>query len=444
MKLSEEASRLLSESLCDQLENIYAHGRPIPRELPVLPDFPKEGRGYRSLPELWSLVVAGSARLASPVMMGHMDTAPHPAAALSDAIVSALNNNLLFRELSPIASQIEEGLISLFVERLGLGDGWAGTFASGGSLANLTALFAACGGFAEPGGRDRVRIYVTDSIHASVKKAAAILGMTPGQVIIVASDEIGRMVPEVLDASLQGNGGCQNIVVGVLGSTIHGAVDPLDQIGKIAGKHGAWFHVDAIYGGALSLSSRNRSFLAGIDRADSVVLGPQKWMYVPRLSAMVLVKDRERFDRSLGVDLPYSATGETHRGKWGLQGSRRADAVTLWLTLQTVGLDGIAEMIDGSIAMAKDFYELLRSDEVFRSTHAPDLNLVCFKPRQKTGDEAMTRFHRELTETGGPWVSLSRWRGELLFRAVLLSPETREAELRALLKTLAQIIEQAR
>lgn len=443
MKLSKEVARLLTESLCDQVTEIYAPVSPIPANLPALPGLPDQGRGYESLPELWSLVVAGSSRLASSLMMGHMDTSPHPVAALSDAVVSALNNNLLFRELSPIASQIEEELVTLFIERLGLGEDWAGTFASGGSLANLTALFAACGGFAEPGERERTRVYVTDSIHASVKKSAAVLGMTPSQVIIVASDETGRMHPDALNECLNDNRNCQNIVVGVLGSTIHGAVDPLDELGTIARKHGAWFHVDAIYGGALAFSSRNRQFLKGIDRADSVVLGPQKWMYVPRLSAVVLIKGQDLFNRSLGVDLPYSATGEAHRGKWGLQGSRRADAVTLWLTLQTVGLDGIAEMVDNGIALTQKFYDLLQADDTFQPTHAPDLNLQCFKTRQGLGDEVMSKIHRALTEAGGPWVSLSRWRGELLFRSVLLSPDIGVADLQALLKSLAPLVIQA-
>ncbi|HJP22649.1 MAG TPA: hypothetical protein QF861_13935, partial [Alphaproteobacteria bacterium] len=89
MKFPSETAKLLSESLCAQIEDIYAPASPIPTDLPTLSDLPDEGRGYGALPDLWSLVAAGSTRLASPPMMGHMDTAPHPVAALSDAVVSA-------------------------------------------------------------------------------------------------------------------------------------------------------------------------------------------------------------------------------------------------------------------------------------------------------------------------------------------------------------------
>ena len=114
-----------------------------------------------ALPGLWQEIVERSTRRAEPTMLGHMDTAPHPVAALTDCVVSALNNNLLFRELSPFASQIEEGVIEAFAQRLGLPVSSTGTFCSGGAIANLTALVVACGGFENIESRDRVRLHVS-------------------------------------------------------------------------------------------------------------------------------------------------------------------------------------------------------------------------------------------------------------------------------------------
>ena len=440
MRLSKKTARRLALEMCEQFDEIYRPVGPIPTSLPELPEVPVEARGYDVLPELWSLVVAGSSRLASPLMMGHMDSAPHPAAALSDAIVSALNNNLLFRELSPIASGIEESLVELFVDALRLGRGWTGTFVSGGSLANLTALFAACGGFSDRQSRDQCRFYVTDSVHTSVMKAAAVLGIAPEHVIVVQSDATGRMSDGALDQCLAIRQGCRNIVVGMLGSTIHGAVDPLAGLGRTARRHGAWFHVDAIYGAALAFSRRNRRLLEGLNLADSMVLGPQKWMYVPRLSSVLLVKGQDRFDERLGMDLPYSATGEPHRGKWGLQGSRRADAVTLWLMLQVVGTRRVGELVDDSVELAGEFHRLLQSSHEFEPTHIPQLNLQCFRRRGGWLGSSAASMHRRLTERRGPWVSLSQWRGEFLFRSVLLSPGTGVAELETLLATLCDLV----
>jgi L-2,4-diaminobutyrate decarboxylase len=420
---------LLSTGLAPVLASLLSDSPPIPAERHDLPPINEFGQGADALPELWRMVAAGSAKLGSGLMMGHMDTGPHPIAVMSDALVSALNNNLLFRELSPVASRIEEAMIDHFIARFDLAGSWAGTFVSGGSIANLTALFAACGGFADLGDRQDTRIFIPAHAHASIKKSAAVLGIAPSQVAVLPGDAVGKPDPAALDALLASDTSRRRIVVAIAGSTIHGAMDPLADIATVAKRHGAWLHVDAIYGGALAYSRTHNALLRGIAEADSIVLGPQKWLYVPRLSAVLLVRDRQRFDQRLGVDLPYSVTGESHRGKWGLQGSRRADAVVLWLLLQALGTDRIGQLIDDGIQRARSLHRYLAGDPVLAPTHEPDLNVQCFHCRTPQDGAAMAAAHRRLTEGQGAWVSLARWRDELVFRSVLLSPRTTEEHL---------------
>ena len=136
---SDPFERELLTDLCNELSgrlrNVYGATRPMPfaadtgKVLPI----GDRGCGMAGLPALWDRIVAGSTKLASPWMSGHMDSAPHPAAALTQALVSALNNNLLFRELSPFASQVEDDLSDFFCRQLELSDDWLGIFASGGS-----------------------------------------------------------------------------------------------------------------------------------------------------------------------------------------------------------------------------------------------------------------------------------------------------------------------
>lgn len=441
MKLVEEDLTLLSDALVKSLKAIYDSTRPIPESVSEPAAIPAEGLGMAALPKLWSDVIDGSTKLASPNMMGHMDTAPHPAAALSDAIISALNNNLLFRELSPVASKIEENLIDDFRKRAGLSDTWTGTFASGGSIANLTALFAACGGFADTTGRNRVRLFISEATHASIKKSAAVLGLNTDQIIVVPGDDCGCMSTDTLESLLHKNKNYRNIVVAVLGTTIHGAVDNVNEIGRITEATGAWLHIDAIYGAALMFSETNKRHLDGLDAANSIVMGPQKWMYVPRVNAMVYIKNENIMDDRLGIDLPYSATGEPHRGRWGLQGSRRTDAVTLWILLQVIGTRKLGQWVDQSIATTQELNKLLVDDPDLSPTHEPDLNLQCFRFTQQLNDDEILKVHQKLTQVGGPWVSLSRWRGELVFRSVLLSPEIKIQHLKDLIKSVKQSLE---
>ncbi|MBZ0217555.1 MAG: hypothetical protein K8F25_13435, partial [Fimbriimonadaceae bacterium] len=180
----------------------YNEQRPLPPAAVQLPPVQEAGLGVSALPDIWRLIVDQSARLASPWMTGHMDTAPHPVAALTHALVSALNNNLLFRELSPLASDVEEQLISFFIKKLNFSSGSNGVFTSGGTIANLTALFAAVGGFDNQTSRDHFHLYIPASAHLSLAKSAAILGIPATHVHRIPCDSAGRMDPDELNVAL--------------------------------------------------------------------------------------------------------------------------------------------------------------------------------------------------------------------------------------------------
>lgn len=434
-----ETLESLGATLTAILRDTYMGDRSGPRGPVDLPPIPARGEGAGALPRLWRLLKEGSAPLGSPAMSGHMDTAPHPFAALTQALVAALNNNLLFRELSPLASTVEEALIADFIQRLGIGPAFTGTWASGGSLANLTALFCAVGGFERLGGRDRARVLLPESGHASLRKAGAVLGLSPDQVIDVPCDDAGRMDPTRLTSALSAlPAGAAPVVVSVLGSTIHGSLDDVATIGEICGAWDAWHHVDAIYGAAVMFSQHHAHRLAGLETANSIVLGPQKWMFVPRVSAVVLVRGHDLLERRLGQALPYSLSPEIHRGTWGLQGSRPADALVLWTLLQALGSETIGAYVDHGIAMARRFHDRLQGSGAAFPTHVPDLNIQVFSTE---ADAALVQ--QILTEAGGFLASLSQWRARPYLRAVLLSPRLTDAHLTGFVADIKRAVEAA-
>lgn len=436
----------IGADLLREITRIYESSVPMPAAGRVIPPVPKVGLGMARLPELWSLIVDSSSRLASPWMSGHMDTAPHPAAALTQSVVAALNNNLLFRELSPFASDIEEQLITHFTESLGLGSDWRGVFASGGSIAGLTAMFAAVGGYAGGAERDAFHLLMPESGHISLRKSAVVLGLAERHIHRIRCDDAGRLYPAALEHDLrQLPAGARPIVVSVLGTTIHGSVDDVATVSALCARYGAWHHVDAIYGGALAYSRTHRHFLAGLDQADSIALGPQKWMYVPRVSAICLVRGQQRLDDGLGLPLPYSMGGRPHRGRWGLQGSRPADAVVLWATLQTLGTDALGAIIDRLIALTTTFHGLLADSASCVSTHRPDLNLQVFRIGEPdpSGDR-LAAVQARLATAGTTWLSISRWRDEVLMRSVLLSPSLTEWHLQSFLRDVEKAADQAK
>ncbi len=223
----------------------------------------------------------------------------------------------------------------------------------------------------------------------------------------------------------------------VLGGTVTGSVDELPVVADLCRRHGAWLHVDAVYGGALAYSARHRHLLAGLSQAQSVSVAPHKWLGVPRLCALALFPGCRDFDAVLGSGMPYSTAGQPHRGRWGLQGSRRADALTLWVLLQVLGRRGLEAHVDASIDLAAAFHDLLESHPRAQPVHVPDLNVQAFRFGDPDRDGRLADMPQRLGEQGRAWVSAVPWRGEWVLRAVLLNPRTDAGHLRDLLASLA-------
>jgi len=433
------------------VESIYARQNLNPDSTLDLQPLPEQGSGMEGFKSSLAAFASTSAGLAAPTMIGHMDTAPHPIAAFTDAVVSALNNNLLFRELSPAASDIEEHMMSQIGRVMGLSGDWHGSFASGGSLANLTALFAATGGYAGVENRTSVRLFLARGAHQSIFKSAAILGIHPDQINILHGDEQGRLIAGELDQALSAVTASQKkttgniirpVVISVAGSTVHGAIDTIPAIADVCERFDAWLHVDAIYGAAAAFSKHHSSVLDGIGRANSVVAGPQKWMYVPRLSAMFWVKGERVFNDALVLGNSYSkasADAPAHRGRIGVQGSRRADAVTLWVLLNYLGCDAVGQAVDSTMAITRSFHDKLNQHPDLEPAHSPDLNVQCFRYADAQLHKRMLGADSPLNKMGShgmPWVSQSNWGESDLLRAVILSTMTDEEQIQTLLDLL--------
>jgi glutamate/tyrosine decarboxylase-like PLP-dependent enzyme len=203
-----------------------------------------------------------------------MDTMPTTVSVLGDLVASAVNNNMLSVELSPVFSELEVQVTERIADEFGLGPDAGGVLASGGSLANLHALSVARnrafdvheGGLA---GMDQSPVlFASEVAHTSLQKAAMLLGLGVDAVVPVETDNDSRMDPAALEGAIERaeeNGHAPFCVVATAGTTTTGNVDPLPAIRDVADDHDLWFHVDAAYGGALVFSDAEGDRLDGID-----------------------------------------------------------------------------------------------------------------------------------------------------------------------------------
>ncbi|MFQ3679927.1 MAG: aminotransferase class V-fold PLP-dependent enzyme [Pseudanabaenaceae cyanobacterium] len=428
-RTNQEILRAMGYAVVDAIvDGILPGDRPFVAETSPFPwRVPTQGRSYREiLPEVMQELVPRALNVHHPGYRGHMDSVPLMWSVWGDALIAALHNNLLSAELSPGFTPLEAQGMNWFGQQFGLGENAFGTLMAGGSLANLTALLVARQA-RFPDVKDRgwenlpAVALVSAAAHTSFRKAANAIGLGRDRLRLVPTDAQGRMRPQALAAALeqaQAQGQIPFFVGAVAGTTVTGAIDPLPEIAAIARQFGCWFHVDAAYGGAVQFSPTWRHLLTGCEQADSLTFNPQKWLWVSRTCAMLLLRDRRVLEETFDRDLPYMDETRLNFGNLTLQGTRRTDILKLWLVLQSTGLTGLAGLIDRTMALAHRWAAAIAQEEEAEVVCPPTLNIVCVRPRREPPKVLRDRWQRER----GWWLSLPRWQGETLLKAVFLHP----------------------
>ena len=417
-----------------------------PAELEKLFDepLPLEGMGAEEILEKFTRdVVPHAMNVPSPRYYGLFNPTPLPIAVWADALASAINQNGAAWRNSPSASIVEARVLRWLCELLGYGPQSFGTLTSGGSEANLVALKCARDR-AAVGARERglmsssacgnLVVYASEQSHYSFVKGVDVIGLGRDNLRKVGTDErfhvrVELLRREILRDLREGNTPC--CVAGAAGATSTGVVDPLDELADLAAEFGLWFHVDAAYGGGLALSEKHRPRLRGIERADSVTIDPHKWMFVPFACGAVLVRDggtvlRDAFDITPeylseergGDDVAYDFF------RYGQLGTRRFNALKVWMALKHLGVRGYAEIIERQIELAQHLASRLSASENFEVVGEVETALCCtrFVPpgmRDASGEELdnLQRALQQLMERSGEaWLATTVLHGRRALR----------------------------
>ena len=366
---------------------------------------------------------------------------PGPASCVSwlgDVMTSAYNIHAGGSKLAPTVNCVEQQVIRWLCSLADFGDRSGGIFVSGGSMANITALTAA---------RDRKltevnlhlgTAYVSDQTHSSVAKGLRVIGITSKRLRTIPTDENFRMRTDLLRQAIEKDmedGYIPFAVIGTAGTTNTGAIDPLEELADICREYDLWFHVDGAIGGSLLLSPKYKDLIKGVQQADSLSWDAHKWLFQTYGCAAVLVKDVEDLYHSFHVSPEYLKDVEEGDRCYpnmydiGIELTRPARGLKLWLTLQVLGTELLGSAIEQGFKQAKWAEEDIKGRKNWEILAPAQLAMLNFRyaPKDLTAEEIDSlneRVSARLNATGYAAMFTTVLRGKTCLRLCAIHPET--------------------
>jgi len=324
-------------------------------------------------------------------------------------------------------------------EALGLPDGTEGVLVSGGSMANLTAIAAARANMG-PG-----VAYLSDQTHSSIARGLAALGFPAEHIRVLPSDDDLRLPVATLQRAIASDRAAHReprFVIATAGTTNTGAVDPLPELADLCEQERLWLHVDGAYGAPAALSPRGRMTLTGLERADSLVLDPHKWLFQPYDIGCLFMRPGAlgaafRMDPEYLIDV-MADRGEVDMRNRTLELTRRSRALKLWLSLRVYGIDAIGDAVGRGIELAAQAEALIREDERFTLVTPAQLGIVTFALAGGT-DAGHREAAARLAADGYAAVTATTLKDRSVLRLCTINPSTTEDDLRGTLERLAGV-----
>jgi len=404
-----------------------------------------DGIGGPEALRIWREVLAPACiSVDHPRFFSYVPAAPTEAAGLFDVAVSAAN---------VYAGSWQEGAGAVFAENealawiaslAGLPEGAGGTFVSGGTAGNLSALIAARWAWRDRAGgrldRTRALIACSGAAHSSVAQAARAMD---ADVVPVPVDERGRMDGDGVRRVVEGLDAAERericAVVATAGSTNAGVIDDLSGIGRTAAGIGAWFHVDGAYGGAALCAPSRRHLFTGVELADSFIVDPHKWLFAPFDSCALLYRE-PRIARAAHTQRAEYLDAIHVREEWNPADyahhlSRRPRGLPLWFSLATHGTRAYTEAVETTLRTTEQAARMVACAGHLRLVMEPELSVLLLERIGWAADDYQ-RWSDDALASGLAFAVPTSWNGVPCLRLCIVNPETTPSDVAMVLETL--------
>ena len=439
------AKEILDYSLIRLKDNPPLDGPKTPEELYALVGntISAKGLGGSKALSLFKDVLAPACISTDhPRYLAFIPSAPTEAANLFDLVVgaSALYGGSWLEGAGAVFA--ENQALRWISDLAGLPESSGGVFVQGGTIGNLSALVAA---------RNHARTLFTDvtrwvvacsgEAHSSIQSAADVMDV---EVLKVATDSSGVMQGAAAQKTIEEYEATHAghrifAIVATAGTTNLGIIDDLHGIANYANSRGIWFHVDGAYGLAALCSPEVKPKFSGVEKADSLIVDPHKWLFAPFDACALIYRNPDLAKKAHTQHAEYLDTlndeSEWNPSDYAIQLTRRSRGLPLWFSLATHGTDAYADAMNKTMAVARSAAELIKKHPRLELLVEPNLSIVAFTRPGWSASEYQAWSDKLLADQIG-FVTPSAHRGEPILRFAIVNPWTQVSDIEAILATL--------
>lgn len=427
----------------------------------LLPDSPPQQAEdmAKILADLDRVIMPGMTHWNHPRFFAYFTSSGSGPGILGDLLATAFNINGMLWQSCPSATELEEVTLGWLRQMLHLPENFWGIIFDGASTSTLHALAAAREQYADlqirehgmlgRGDLPRLRLYVSEYTHSSIDKAALLIGAGMAGIRRIPVDDEFRMQPEALAAAIAEDrraGWLPFCAVATVGTTSCTSIDPIPEIAALCNRENVWLHVDAAHGGIAAIVPERRHLLAGCENADSLVVNPHKWMFVPMGLSVLYTRKPEVLRRAFSLVPEYlrTAQGEevTNYMDYGIPLGRRFRALKLWFVMRYFGVEGIVARVREHLRLAQKFATWVDEHPDFERLAPVPLSTICFRahPQGIDDDDELNRRNEQLmhaiNQTGEVFLSHTKLRGRFVMRLVISHLRVTEAEVKRVCEIL--------
>lgn len=367
----------------------------IKRALPTTA--PAKGEAFDAMfSDFEKLIVPGLTHWNHPSFFAYFAISGSAPGILGEMFSAAFNVNAMLWRTSPSATELEEVTLGWLRDLIGLSSEFEGVVYDTASIATLCAIAAARESVEGLRVREaglfniekRLRVYCSEQAHSSVDKAIITLGLGLESLRKITTDDQFRMSAEALQAAIvedRENGWHPFCVVATVGTTSTTSIDPVKEVASIAQSEKLWLHVDAAYGGSAAAVPEMRWILEGSERADSLVVNPHKWLFVPFDLSALYCRRMDVLRQAFSLVAEYLKTPDPDDVKnfmdYGPQLGRRFRALKLWFVMRYFGTEGLAARIREHLSLAQEFSSWVTASKDWEMMAPVPFSLVCFRAK---------------------------------------------------------------